>query len=130
MTNVTSKYEGPLGLPGGPVIPAGGTVLVEKWDIIKEHQVVKAWRDAGVIFAEEPEDTADNTDKDAEKAQKDLLIAELAELGIEKNRRSSLETLQEALDAAKAAAQGQESGSGEGSDDGSATDQQNGSQGE
>lgn len=125
MTNVTSHHDAPLGLPGGPVIPAGKTVFVDKWSFIKDHHVVQAWLKAGVISAEDAEDepvepgTDDasenppvNPAADAENVQKDELIRKLAELGIKRNRRYSVENLQEQLDAALAAPSGDESATG------------------
>lgn len=52
MTVITSKHTGPLGLPRGPVIPAGKSVRVDNWHVLKNHAVVRAWLDAGVIEAE------------------------------------------------------------------------------
>ncbi|WP_316859937.1 hypothetical protein [uncultured Cohaesibacter sp.] len=55
---------------------------------------------SGWMVKVEQEATASATDKEAENAEKDTLIAQLAELGIEKDRRSSIESLKEALEEA------------------------------
>jgi signal recognition particle GTPase len=113
MANVKSNHDGPLGLPmGGPVIEPGKTVHVERWGLIKEHDVVKSWLAAEVIEVVDEDDddfldelNGDSIDADADAdAAKDELIAQLAEFGIKKTRRSSLESLKEALDEALEAA--------------------------
>lgn len=48
-SKIKSNYEGPLGLPNGPVINPGATALVENWGSIKDHTLVKAWLSAKVI---------------------------------------------------------------------------------
>lgn len=63
--NVTNKYDGALGLPaGGPLIPPGRTARVENWDVVSQHQVVKAWLDAGVLVVS---DAKADDDKAEEK---------------------------------------------------------------
>lgn len=52
MANVTSHYVSPLGLPNGVEIPAGRTVRVDDWHIIRDHHVVKAWLAAEAISVE------------------------------------------------------------------------------
>lgn len=52
MANVRSRHYGPLGLPGGPSIPAGCTVSVPNWDRIKDNDIVKGWLAAGAIEVE------------------------------------------------------------------------------
>lgn len=49
MTNIKSNHTSPLGLPGGPIIPPGGTVSVERWRFIKNSYAVQAWLAAKVI---------------------------------------------------------------------------------
>lgn len=95
MTNVKSNYSGPLGLPGGPVIPPGGTVAVEKWPTMQDHTVVKSWLAAGVIEVEE----AGPVGPDLEA--KDAVIAQLVALGVESMRDAPLADLQKALQSAQ-----------------------------
>lgn len=48
--NVTNHHDGALGMPaGGPLIPPGRTARVDRWEIVSENQVVKAWLAAGVL---------------------------------------------------------------------------------
>lgn len=49
MANVISHHSGPLGLPGGPVLNPERPAKVERWNVIKEHAVVKSWLKAKVI---------------------------------------------------------------------------------
>lgn len=52
MTRVTSKHNVPLGIPGGPEFRPGATVLVERWDVLKQNALVAAWLSAGLIVEE------------------------------------------------------------------------------
>ena len=88
MTNIISKHNGPLALPAGPTLAPGNTVFVERWHFIKDHAVVKAWLKAGVLAVEK--------DVTSDPDEKDALIAALADLGIRKTRRSSVESLRQA----------------------------------
>lgn len=47
--NVTNVSKHPLGFPNGEFCPLGGTVRIEKWNIVKNHHVVSAWLDVGMI---------------------------------------------------------------------------------
>lgn len=49
MANIKSNYGSPLALPGGPTIPPGATVAVERWRIIRGSFVVQSWLAAKVI---------------------------------------------------------------------------------
>ena len=49
MANIKSNHSGPLALPGGPTIPPGATVAVERWRIIRGSFVVQSWLAAKVI---------------------------------------------------------------------------------
>lgn len=113
MTNVTNNHDRSLGLPGGIVIEAGKAHEVPGWDKLSKHKVVAKWLESGILSAgkyskkEEPEVvediefTEEQRDGD-EDAEKERLIAELAELGVKADKRSSVEKLQEKLDEALA----------------------------
>ncbi len=116
MANVTNNHSSPLGLPNGVVIPAKGSVDVADWDKLKSHGVVSRWLDSGVLSAgkakaeakAEPEVVKDvqfteqsnhqaDEQEDDEEAEKDALIAQLKELDIKADKRSSVEKLREKL---------------------------------
>lgn len=111
MTNVTNNYNRNLGLPGGFVIGAGKTEEVPGWDKLSKHKVVANWLESGVLSVgksskkDEPE-VVENVhiteQQPGEDAQKEELIAQLSELGVKADKRSSVEKLQEKLDEALA----------------------------
>jgi len=125
MTNVTNNHDRSLGLPGGIVIEAGKAHEVPGWDKLSKHKVVAKWLESGILSAgksskkEEPEVVEDiefteeqpgveveeqveeQQDGD-EDAEKERLIAELAELGVKADKRSSVEKLKEKLEEALA----------------------------
>jgi hypothetical protein len=49
MAVIKSNHHSPLGLPGGPLVNPGAKVKVERWHVIRDHPVIKAWIAAGVI---------------------------------------------------------------------------------
>lgn len=118
MTNVTNNYNRNLGLPNGVVIAAGESADVADWDKLSKHKVVAKWLEAGVLSAgksskkDEPEGdpevvedvqfTEEVADESDEDAQKEAIIAQLKELDIKADKRSSVEKLQEKLDEALA----------------------------
>lgn len=131
MTKVTNNYNRDLGLPGGFVIGAGKAEDVPGWDKLSKHKVVAKWLEAGVLsagksskkddpevepevvedvqFTEEvpadvevAEEAAEEEPEGDEDEQKELLIAQLKELDIKADKRSSVEKLQEKLDEALA----------------------------
>ena len=117
----------PIGLPGVGTIAPGHSAACshEAWERLQTNAVVKAWRKAGLLSVEgdvppaiEPQssgvpspppvgnaDVVPDTDAEV-NAEKDMVIAALAEYGIEKDRRSSLPTLWGLLDEAKKARAG------------------------
>lgn len=110
MTNVTNNHDRSLGLPGGVVIEAGKSQDVPGWDKMSKHKVVAKWLESGILSAgksskkDEPE-VAENvqvTEEVDEDSEKESLIAQLAELGVKADKRSSVEKLQEKLDEALA----------------------------
>ncbi len=125
MTNVTNNHDRSLGLPGGVVIESGKAQDVPGWDKLSKHKVVAKWLEAGVLSAgksskkDEPEvvesvqvteevtepsqaEVEDALDQLSEDEEKESLIAQLAELGVKADKRSSVEKLQEKLDEALA----------------------------
>lgn len=124
MNEVTNNHTGPLGV-GGIVIPAKSSAEVPNWDKVSKNGVVQRWLDSGVLSlgkadkksAQESEVAAevvqnvqfteqtpvqDGGEADDEDEQKAALIAQLKELDIKADKRSSVEKLQEKLDEALA----------------------------
>lgn len=118
MTNVTNNYNRNLGLPNGVVIAAGESAHVAGWDKLSKHKVVAKWLEAGVLSVgksskkdegvELPEHEVVEDVQFTEKVEspsedeQDVLIAQLKELGVKADKRSSVEKLQEKLDEALA----------------------------
>ena len=125
MTNVTNNYNRNLGLPNGVVIAAGESADIAGWDKLSKHKVVAKWLESGVLSAgksskkDEPEvvedvniteevtepsqaEVEDALDQLSEDEEKESLIAQLAELGVKADKRSSVEKLQEKLEEALA----------------------------
>jgi len=124
LNEVTNNHTGPLGV-GGVVIPAKSSAEVPNWDKVSKNGVVQRWLDSGVLSlskgdknsVQEPEVSAevvenvqfteqvpvqDGAEADDEDEQKATLIAQLKELDIKADKRSSVEKLQEKLDEALA----------------------------
>lgn len=106
---VTNHYTGPLGV-GGVVIAPNTSAEVPNWDKVSKNGVVSKWLEYGVLSVgksskkDEPE-VAENvqvTEEVDEDAVKESLIAQLAELGVKADKRSSVEKLQEKLEEALA----------------------------
>lgn len=58
MAIIISNHDTPLPLPGGIVLRPGARTNVERWDVIKNDDVVKSWVKAGLLTEEkavEPE---------------------------------------------------------------------------
>ena len=125
MTNVTNNYNRNLGLPNGVVIASGESADVAGWDKLSKHKVVAKWLESGILSAgksskkDEPEvvenvqvteevtepsqaEVEDALDQLSEDEEKESLIAQLAELGVKADKRSSVEKLQEKLEEALA----------------------------
>lgn len=49
MPKITLNHSGPLGLPGGTKLRPGVATEVPNWNILKNHNVVKAWIKAGLL---------------------------------------------------------------------------------
>lgn len=131
MAKVKNSHDRALGLPNGTVIGSGEAVDVPGWDKLSKHKVVAKWLAANVLSAvkseksdpaPEPEAEAESDSESAEESseaeeeseqeeesedadeneQKEALIAQLKELDIKPDKRSSVEKLQEKLDEALA----------------------------
>jgi hypothetical protein len=101
VTNNTPRT--PLGLPGGIVVAPGESKNIPGWAAIKDNAIVKAWVKAKVLTVEGFTDAptpAVQTQVVAD--EKDEILRQLAELGIRKDKRTSLEKLKAALDEALA----------------------------
>lgn len=98
---VLNCHKSPLGLPNGTLLEPGTRTRVKAWASVSNHRTVRRWIGAGLLVViEEAGDVQPETETAPpvdQKDEKDELIAKLAALGITKNRRSSLETLQAAL---------------------------------
>ncbi len=116
MTNVTNNYNRNLGLPNGVVIASGEYADVAGWDKLSKHKVVAKWLESGVLSTGKSSNKDEGkelpnrevvadvqfTEEVDEDAVKEELIAQLAELGVKADKRSSVEKLQEKLDEALA----------------------------
>lgn len=114
MTNVTNNYNRSLGLPNGIVIASGESADVAGWDKLSKHKVVAKWLESGVLSTGKSSNKDEGkelpnrevvadvqfTEEVDEDAVKEELIAQLAELGVKADKRSSVEKLQEKLDEA------------------------------
>lgn len=96
MAIITNNHKSPLGLPGGTVLDPGVETPVHNWHAVKDNNVVAAWVKARILVVETEIAPADES-KGALTDEKDEVLAALAERGIKKDRRSSLESLKAAL---------------------------------
>lgn len=95
--NATAKA---ISLPGH-IIEAGQTAHVPEWLALRGSPVVAAWVKARIlIVCDQPEPVEAPVEAVAD--EKDELIAQLLDLGIHRDRRSSLESLKAALADAEA----------------------------
>lgn len=102
MPNITNTGKRPRGLPNGHVLAVGASAFVQA--SILENETVKDWIERGILTTDAPKaETAEESEVVEEGDEKDTLIAALAEYGITKDRRSSVESLQKALADAQAA---------------------------
>lgn len=85
---------------GGVMIPVGGTREVPNWDRVVAAPPVARLVENGTLSVEGGKALDDA--KGGDDAEKKALIDELEKLGVKKTQRSSLESLQKALDEAKA----------------------------
>lgn len=55
MTIVISNHDTPLPLPGGPTLRPGARTNVERWELLKNNDIVKAWLSAGLLKVDQEE---------------------------------------------------------------------------
>ncbi|MBN49981.1 MAG: hypothetical protein CMN85_10600 [Spongiibacteraceae bacterium] len=101
---LTNNGKAPLGIPGNPLLEPGQSIICLNWDEIQDNKIVQAWLVKRVLTAGEqsPEYQESAAKVPAVEAtddmsRKDELIAQLAELGINRDRRSSVERLESML---------------------------------
>lgn len=111
MAVIRNTNRSPVALPGHGLIDPGKEAEVRNWSALQDNPIIRAWVKAGILLvvSEDPKSGPQSAVTD----EKDELIARLAELGVKKNRRSSVESLQEALVEAEQAAAGDDAGESE-----------------
>lgn len=92
---ITNHFHSVIVLPQGVGIAIGATVDYPEWNKIKDMPNISWYVDNGHLTVE----GVAEVDQDAGK---DDLIAQLKEMGIKADKRSSVESLQEKLDEALA----------------------------
>lgn len=103
MAIITNTHKTEVGLPNGQLLKPGVPTNVPDWPEIGQNLVVKAWVRAKILVVEgQDEAPVKKVVQEEVLDETDQLIAELATYGINKNRRSSVETLQKVLAQAKA----------------------------
>lgn len=109
MIAVKNNSKATLGLPGGVHLQPGQSVEIEE-AAAYGSRVIMAWAEKGILLVgepvyieaqaideEEPRMVPANAAAQAEQDEKDRLIAALAEIGIKRDRRYSVETLRDLL---------------------------------
>lgn len=107
MTTLRSRYKTPLGLPGGITVRHEGTEVsdAQMRDIRNSRGAMK-WIERGLIEIvgepePEPKPETHTVEVREEGDEKDRLITALASHGIEKDRRSGVDTLRALLEEAE-----------------------------
>lgn len=49
MVSLKSKHDAPLPLPVGGILNPGATRTVERWNVLRHNDTIKAWISAGLI---------------------------------------------------------------------------------
>lgn len=100
MAQVTNNSKiTPIGLPNGVLVGPGQTVSVDKWGKVKGNKVVAYYLAHGLLTVE-----GGDQDEGSEDDEKQRILAQLKGLGINSGSNSKLETLQNKLAEAQAAA--------------------------
>ena len=100
MAQVTNNSKiTPIGLPNGVLVGPGQTVSVEKWGKVKGNKVVAYYLAHGLLSVE-----GDDQDAGQEDDEKQRILVQLKALGVSAGSNSKLETLQNKLAEAQAAA--------------------------
>lgn len=68
MPKITLHHSGPLGLPGGTKLRPGVATEVPNWNILKNHNTVKAWIKAGLLVEGEAKVAAAKSSTDGGNA--------------------------------------------------------------
>lgn len=95
---ITNNHKSDLGLPNGQVLRSKEPTEVRDWAQMQQSAVVMAWVKAGILSVSgtsqviPPEQAAATV-----SADKDVLIARLAELDVKADKRKSVEKLQAML---------------------------------
>lgn len=99
---ITNNSNTMLGLPDSTYLQPKEAREVDAF--ICANRVVRGWIDAGILSASEApaaaEEEAEAPEQtiDPEQAEKDELIAQLKEMGISRDRRTSIDRLKELLE--------------------------------
>ncbi len=108
---IKSSYNATIVLPPNVPVYPGAEVDYQHWDKYKDNPAITWYVEQGHLSVgksgnkDEPEVVEDvqiTEQEQDEDAQKEDLIAQLAELGVKADKRSSVEKLQEKLDEALA----------------------------
>lgn len=120
MTKITNNHsKTPIALPDGTYLAPGATEDAPGWKDYKDRPSIKAYLESGHLStggpadvdpesdpegAEQDEETEEEKEEEVKDVdEKDALIAQLTELGVQADRRSSVATLTAKLEEAKAA---------------------------
>lgn len=120
MATITNTHKGPLGLPGGILLPPNIPTDVRDWDKLSQNAVIKAWVKSGTLVVSDGASPA----LEGLPTDRDELFAELEALGIKAGKNAKVETLQAKLAQARAEAALNDGGEGEGEGSGSSDDEQ------
>lgn len=102
---VINNAKSPIGLPGYGVIMQGETspeIRDDHWERFKANRVIAGWLSRGMLV--EAVELEPVRDEEPQSDEKDELISALAEIGINRDRRSSVDRLRSELEAATAPA--------------------------
>lgn len=97
LTNNSGRDRGvPVAHGRNVTVERGASIEISDADAeaVEKNSVASQWLKAGYISLSDGEPATENNDD----ARKEQLIAELAELGVKKTKRASVETLEQALD--------------------------------
>lgn len=88
---ITNKHHTEIILPDGTALTPNETKDVANPGLLKKNSVIKAWLAAGILTSDESSDTPQGEDDKA------ALISQLAEAGIEVDKRWGIAKLKELL---------------------------------
>lgn len=55
MAIIISHHDAPLPLPNGQTLRPGARTNVDRWDTVKDHDLVKGWLKAGLLTEDKGE---------------------------------------------------------------------------